>query len=109
MTTTSWGRSLADDGTAPVPLRRPGDDAIPATPANVAPPTDRRCAGTRTITAVIPLADAVLLDDRLCPGCRDCAPVTHAEHALAEQQLAEAVERAHEALARPSTPHGVEP
>jgi hypothetical protein len=95
--TTSWGRSLAD---AEVPPPCAGD-AIPET-SHAAPPP--RCRGTRTITAIIPLRDAVLLDGRLCPGCGDCAD-------LAEQQLAEAVARARQVLAGDvwHAPEGVEP
>jgi transcriptional regulator with XRE-family HTH domain len=95
--TTSWGRSLAD---AEVPPPCAGD-AIPET-SHAAPPP--RCRGTRTIAAIIPLQDAVLLDDRLCPGCADCAD-------LAEQQLAEAVARARQVLAGDvwHAPEGVEP
>lgn len=77
---------------------QPGD-AFSTTAARTEGPP-RRCAGTGTVTAVIPLADAVLLDDRACPGCDDCA---------AEQQLAEAVARARMALAEYDRPEGVEP
>lgn len=66
MANATWRRSLADAEAQPP---RAGDTFPEPTAA-------RRCRGTRTITAVIPLADAVLLDDRLCPGCPDCDPAT---------------------------------
>lgn len=32
------------------------------------------CGGTRTVTEIIQVADAVRLNDQACPGCPDCTP-----------------------------------
>lgn len=69
MTTTSWGRSLAD-AEAAVQLRRPGDDASPCYDSRPTPTPCDTCDGTGTVSIAVPLSNALLLSDRPCPDCR---------------------------------------
>jgi hypothetical protein len=65
-TCDDWGDLVEDaDGKPIVP-------AVPC-PDCATPPrsqTSCRCNGTKTVTFIIPIEDAVLLDERPCPECQ---------------------------------------